>query len=484
MARDAGGLTVSCDEFGIGIIFLYRSSDAAITLVSNSMHFLVTVCRHYRLPLHLHEESMLKRLIPYQLGQQPSGYHIFFDEIEMLGVGQFLRVKDGRVLVENENRRQYVSYSDALDAAVTAMREQVRAIASFTSNPVIRLSGGYDSRVVFGAMVREDVLRRSWCWTLPRLDDDFRAAKLLVNFYGGEFAKDFPFHRNAEALSLGHSYDAWSSRNFGFYSKERGIETHRRLAFDRKTVAVLNGGGGECFRDHYFQVPDLERRGKLERAVRRFTKARRFPSIEKVAGGRIADAFTRDLKSMPGSTLQAKLRAHYLNFRNRFHFGFTTDGIQNRVNFSPLMQSPFIDAAEFMRQSGRDPIHIVRDTLAALDERLLSFPFDKTEKHFVKPEAVGSGDRSGGMESPVSIYDPVAVVFRNKRLFRDQDREQLVKSELVRATEEIADSGVFGSINFRNYVADIEERAPKSLSDYHIYRYSIISTANIIAYAS
>ena len=70
---------------------------------------------------------MLKRLIPYQLGQQPSGYHIFFDEIEMLGVGQFLRVKDGRVLVENENRRQYVSYSDALDAAVTAMREQVES---------------------------------------------------------------------------------------------------------------------------------------------------------------------------------------------------------------------------------------------------------------------------------------------------------------------------------------------------------------------
>lgn len=482
-ARDADGLIISCDEFGIGVIFVCRSGDAGPTLISNNLHFLVTVCRHCAISLHVHEGSMLKRLMPYQLGQQPSGYRVFFDEIELLGVGRYIRVKDGRVRVEEGPQKTYASYSDALDAGLTAMREQVRAVASFARYPVLRLSGGFDSRTVFGVMAQEALVRRSWCWTFPRLENDFRVAKLLVNFYQGEFAEDFPWLRNTEAMNLQAARDAWSSRNFGLYSNDWGIETHRRTRFDGNTVAILNGGGGECFRDFYFKVPEIEERGSLRQQVRRLVRANRFPSLEKELIRRIADVFVGDVGSMPGNSVKRRLRAHYLNFRNRFHFGFSTNSLANRMNFSPLMQSAFLDAAEFLRESGKDHRQIFVDMISALDERLLAFPFDNEEKSSVVPEDIRAGELPSGAGDSGSVYDPVSIAFKNRALFQGRERSALLRSELYRATAEIADRGIYSDLDMNDYRRDIEEIAGKNVSTYNLYVHSVISTANILSYA-
>jgi hypothetical protein len=388
-------------------------------------------------------------------------------------------------------------------AGIQAMLEQIRAVADFSHYLIYRLSGGYDSRAVFGALLRERLLRRSWCWTFPHLKDDFEVVKLLVNYYGGDFAKSFPWHLNAEPVDIAESYRIWSSHNFGLYSTNLGVGNFRRTIFNRKTVIVLSGGGGECFRDFYFPVPDIEEPGVLEREVARLI-SRRFSSLDRSGGWwwrptsqspakRIASIFSEDFRAMPGGSLREKFRSHYLNFRNRFHFGSQNISTANRFNLKPLMQISFLDAADILRASGGNLSRIFYDVFSALDKRLPFFPFDKEEKEFKdeiihNPDAILAKERLlGELRDLKSRYDPVSITTSfpaGPRLFSREERTSLLDDELKRAIQLIRESRIYESINFNGYVKNVEEARKKHPDSYAQYRSSLISTAHLLEYTN
>lgn len=482
------GLMIANDAFGIGVLFVYRAANGRKTIISNNLHMLLTICRLAGLPLHAHEESFFKRLHPFSLGQQPSGSTAFFDEISMVGVGDFLRIRQGAVHVETKPRVRHAAYGDALAAGVEALRNQVRAGAAFGDTLVYRMSGGYDSRAIFGALLKEKLLPQSWCWTFPEKEDDFRVVKLLVNYYGGKFADNLPWRHDTRRLDIEGAFNMRLSHNCGLYSSHLGFELHPRRAFDCNTVIVFNGGGGECFRDFYFTTPDIEQPGVLESQITRLI-AHRFPSLG-ASSQMVADLFARDFRSMPGETLKEKMRSHYLNFRNRFHFGNPTASRGSRINLTPLMQTSFLDAAEALRRSNRDFRHMLHDLFMMLDDRLALFPFDEEAKAF-GPEFLLPGaekKRKALLEELRDLncaYDPVSlssnypepeVTPRENRIFLERKMQQ--------AAERVRDHGIYRSVNFDGYLADLFSVRARNQRAYKQYRDSLISTAHLLDYAA
>ncbi|EYD75619.1 hypothetical protein Rumeso_02706 [Rubellimicrobium mesophilum DSM 19309] len=465
-------LSVRSDIFGLQAIYLYRS--ATNQLASNNLHMLVSVCRQLGIRLTPYKPFFERRLLPRWIGQQASGRVCAFSEITLLLTDEELRgSRSTGFRIIRSPRQPFTRYADALEASIEAITNQVAAAANTFHCLVYRLSGGYDSRAVFGALIRLDLLKRAYCWTFPHLADDFRSVQMLVEQYGGEFCSDFPFGRAVVPLTIEDAFNQWASNNFGSYSTLLGFEKHARASFDDRTVAVLFGGGGECYRDFYFADVDIEREHKFRKRIAAIVSGD-TPSLRGSAH-RIAESYCEELNALPGASVREKLRAHYLNYRNRFHFGGGTSSKMNRISMSPLMQVGLLDAAEISRREGRDLRRILADIYEAFHPDLMKIPFDRPEKAMV-PQS---------LQWPGKAYDPVSITSaKPPALFDSKRKSALIEEKFKEAVTGIKEIGIYDDFDFDGYVADIINRGQVKPAVMPEYQASVISTYHLLQYAS
>src|SRR5690606_32502387 len=104
-------------------------------------------------PLSLSEEAMLTRLYPIHFGQQLCTAEAHFEQIRMLPVGTYCRIRERAIRHERTQTETFASYEDAIQAGAAGIENQV-GIACANRRAVYRLSGGWDSRIVYGALLK------------------------------------------------------------------------------------------------------------------------------------------------------------------------------------------------------------------------------------------------------------------------------------------------------------------------------------------
>jgi hypothetical protein len=480
-----GVLFVENDVFGMIPLYHYRSGRKEV--ISNRLHLLLEAARALDWPLTICDEALLTRLFPRSFGQQPCSPRIYFREVHLVPVGSTCRVSkhNGVVDLVRDPEARFSRYEDAIQHAADQILNQVRLLCSHHT-VLYRLSGGWDSRVVYGALLRGGLQTSTYCWTFPWRRDDFRIVCGLIKMFGGRFTDSAVWMNNTAPQDLTTAFLRFRSRQLGCYSLNRGFVSHCRRSFGPTTSIVLLGGGGECFRRFYFKsLQDDARPKDLERMlVKTFD---RFPPLVRFSK-KLASTFRRGLLSMPADSVPESLRLHYINFRNRFHCGHALPPV-NSLSFHPLMQASLLEACRLVGPRAVAQGKVIFDLQAIADRRLPHLPFDVPHKAFSSSMATesqfGGAERADlHLDADESVYRPIRLPVKAPRaLFHGAEKHALWKEAFCHAYERMRSHKLFRRIcsaELRDYILGFERLKPES---YYPWTASVIGTGDLLDFA-
>lgn len=241
------------------------------------------------------------------------------------------------------------------------------------------ITGGRDSRVVFAALASlgavEDV-----SFLTSDVGRDVEIATGLVRRYGGRYGFPEVAPRVRPAVECDHIR---RSQKFGCYHIVASWE-HNPIAYDVvKPDIILGGGFGELYRGFYqsgFKAPRLMEKpldkGILFKELQRYSS--HLTADNRGRFGEIVGPILETFDALPGRTLSHKLDAHYLNFRNRFHFGQSLScRITSDHEYFPLMSESLLRAARGLPHEIRVKGRVLFDVTRSLCPELAYLPYDK-----------------------------------------------------------------------------------------------------------
>jgi hypothetical protein len=477
-----GALFIENDVFGMCPLYHYRSGRNEI--VSNRLHLILEVAKALDWPLTICDEALLTRLLPLRFGQQPCTPRIYFRQVHLVPVGATCRVNkhNGVVDMAWDSGARFSRYEDAIQHAADQILSQARLLCS-RYTVLYRLSGGWDSRIVYGALLRGGLQKDTYCWTFPERRDDFRVVCGLIKMFGGKFTNSPIWMNNTVPQDLMTAFRRFRSRQLGCYNLDRGFMSHYRRSFGPNPTLVLLGGGGECFRRVYFKdLQDDARPQDLEKRIVKMLD--RFHPLAPFSR-ELASTFRRALLSMPADNVPESLRLHYLNFRNRFHHGHALSPA-NCLYLHPLMQASLLEASRLAgpRATSQGKVHF--DLQAIADQRLPHLPFDLPGKQFSRELATElqfAGAEQARLEFDMdeSVYRPIRLpVEAPPALFRGAEKRALWKEAFSHAYERMRSYKLFRRIcsaEFRDYILGFERLKPEY---YYPWTTSVIGTSDLL----
>lgn len=314
--------------------------------------------------------------------------------VSLVEAGNVVVVDGSRVISKPFHLPEFpsqLSKSDYWSLIEKGAEELVKDITAIVESgmPVYTdITGGKDSRLVFGAIVaagkQEDVIFNTIPNpTTPGLKTDLEIGTGLVAKYGGNYG--------GRPTATGYSHHTVSgnllkrrSQVFGTYHWIVPSDISPVKMLTKKPSIRVMGGGGEVYRDRWhfllFNKIDLDEIA-TEKSVYEMLVNHQPSDPTAAVSQKYFALYQKDIvetiMAMPGETLGHKIDSHFLNFRNRYHFAQKTSSAEAMFPLS-LANSPSLitayrglPAAE--RQSGRVPF----DLMSIFDEKLPYYPFDK-----------------------------------------------------------------------------------------------------------
>jgi len=386
LTHSQGKTTIRCDPFSLYPVFYFRRGNQCA--VSNRFHLLIEILKSGGIALSRNHEAALPLFCPYYIGAQLATKETTVKEIFLLPIhslvtlGDFLRVDSDSLY----SPQPYLDseYPELINSAGKNICHDISVIAN-NSQSWFSISGGHDSRVIYAALIREKLLNRVLLRTSPQLKNDFRTVMGLTNIFGGNFVSGFLF--DTVSTDLKTLTDRTRSYNLGLYNLPND-----RLRFPigpHPELMNIVGGGGECYRPHYSQYLGLnqnDNREQLQLAIERrlqhhLGKADLSPRF----GKEVSRVLIRELSLSDFGNIHDALDWHYLNFRNRFHFGNSCHDFSfGNYMFNPLMQQSLLVAANMSSFKDRFDGKILFDITASLVELLPRLEYDLEKKNFSK----------------------------------------------------------------------------------------------------
>jgi hypothetical protein len=355
VVRDGGAILFLNDLLGLEHIYVYEGPGGPI--VSNRLHALA---------LHLGRAGVERKPNLIYAATQLSSHHPLFRQahahgllvegLSLVPIDHYVVVTGGRV----ERRRKPLiaavfdgatggaSYSSLIDDAAEELLRNVRTVreSGLFDQISIDLSGGRDSRIIFGSVVRLGQLSETPVNIRDESGtDDLRCALRITRYYGAplftgdghsEVAQDERF-----ALALWRSYFA------GMYHKLRGVpwsalgSNVRSLRFTGYCGEIYRSFWGNWFPDQLnAERTAMEGLGMVfDRVAPDFPRKHRDEAVT---------AFAATIMELPGGSVRQKLDNHYLFFRNRTHFGMRAFHVFNQFVRWPALISPSLLRASRM----------------------------------------------------------------------------------------------------------------------------------------
>jgi hypothetical protein len=279
---------------------------------------------------------------------------------------------NGSITVEKsahvEERLSQDEYRSLIRRGAEEILENVNAALETSPHVTCGITGGRDSRVILAALVAGGRIKDVNFVTLD-VGRDIEIATGLVKKFGGSYGprpvREFLIRTFDDALMKR------SSIYFGLYHHLLPTSVATVVGLQRPPVVRLTGGCGELYRDHYqksafpVQATDVDCTAESLRCLLSQHGYWREMLPESHLD-EIFEPYWDTFETLRGSTISQKLDSHYLNFRNRFHFGMSAYlHLQTFTEWHPLA-SPSILRATWgiptqVKRTGRVLFDVTRE---------------------------------------------------------------------------------------------------------------------------
>lgn len=359
------------DPLGQDVLYYYRSETR--WAVSNSF---------FELASHLKGRV---RLTPYEpaldaffiadgngFGAQLISNNTSIREIKVLPIGKALKIdldSHRTELIDSSieaslQAKPEESYESLIRRGLAEGRDRIGALSKSGATLTTDLSGGQDSRAVFG-IVRSAVDNGSKLRVVsnPRKEEDYMIATSLATRYATTL-----HHSTGSIRDIGdeEAYKIWKSGNLGVYLPVYPANTPS----PNYGLYKVNGGNALAKRFADRSVPEF-----LEDIRKHYENEERYQGVRAEFLSAI-DELDIDQQDPDAMYL------HYLNFRSRFHYGRNWYASLVNPVVSPLINRHIVKAFFQLPVADRQRGRLFMDVLMAIDPVLALHPFDSPGKNF------------------------------------------------------------------------------------------------------
>ncbi|WP_163276206.1 hypothetical protein [Cellulomonas iranensis] len=379
---DGDQAVVDTDLFGYGHAF--ASASGGVSIASNRLHLHAIVMTAWGLPVRPDMGFLAATFFTDHgfFSQQSAVSSTPLEGVRLVDSFEEVVLRCGRLSTRTrpaahrlEPARDYGrALGDGVDAVIEATRAALRS-PSF-ERQIVDLTGGKDSRIVFGAMLRSGYDRESAFFNTLGPGPDVEIASMLASMTNVGFFEGYS-QAQLTPVTLQFNIDFWVSYYAAEYNRF-GAAAHSPLGQNVSEISI-GGAHGEVYRGFWSQVvdrhmlPGQDSRDFAERLVTNVSDSgwRDSPLLELVV-----DELESDLRRGLGDTLEDQIEDHYMRHRNRSHCGlrgFTQ--LHERMTWYPLLSADLFAAARSVSHAERSTNRVVFDILSRIHPVLVDLPF-------------------------------------------------------------------------------------------------------------
>jgi hypothetical protein len=381
-------IRVETDSFGLYPV--YYAQFGASAYCSNRLHLLIESAHQAGHPINVSHDDLCARWFDdTSMCLMQTTPQTIIAGIDLLLPGQWIdfslsKACKGMVIASphslNMDDISHEDYMKLVKAGAAEIRANVRSICASGLRVTAGLTGGRDSRMIYAALVAEDLQHTVPFHTLD-IEQDMPLASGLLRRFGGRFDDQPEFGAIVEPFDkLMHEHIS-----FGFSAYDDiGIMDVANPA--SRSEIRMDGGAGELYRtvkDRLLTpgMADLEVTAEvIEGFVNSFTvlKTRWDPQMRTVIQNKLGGSLT----ALRSGSLSRTLEEHYRNFDMRFRFGglgIIGANANQPLSLVPLCSPSLLEAARRMPMALRRAGRLVFDVTRALHEPLAYAPYDSPD---------------------------------------------------------------------------------------------------------
>lgn len=369
---------VQPDSFGMSMVY------ASESFVSNRLHLLALVINKINVPASLSST--------YNNGGFSYSLNTFdtpIDGVKLLPAGAAAKILNGKVHIEQTylksdfQERSPTEYWQLIRKGAQEVIDNVTAILDSGLPVFSDLTGGRDSRVVFGALVASGRVKDAIFNTISNptssgLTTDLNIASGLVKRYGGSY-QGRPVPIGYSVHTPEQNLERIRSQVFGTYHWITPGDIKPLFSVSKMPSIRMLGGGGELYREYWkpmlfntVESTKVSSDDYISELLHEF-QDKRFGSDFLPS---YMDSLLETFQRLPGDKVGHKLDAHYLNFRNRFHFGQRQSIPESMYTLNVAATPSLLEASRSLPLSEQMTGRVLFDVIRCFDDKLAYFEFD------------------------------------------------------------------------------------------------------------
>lgn len=389
LKRNNNDIEIGNDYLGNGKIFYYKNEESLV--ISNNYHLLLLILKDLNFDLKL-DLDILSSIICFE---DEISLQLFSRQREI--VGTYLLPIDEKIIVNSKNyvfkkkeiykiigkskfssfrERLFINKEKLLDDGLKEIENNLKTVINDErfNDIVIDLTGGLDSRVVFGianTRLKEDLENKKiYLQVGGKLEDldkqntDISIACTINSEYNYNYKKTISKNciiPDKDFISYALLYGSWEyvkSRKHEPLSNEYGLN--------------LSGGNGEDFLRPYYSRFFLDKNIDYEIFMRKVLKSlseRTFLKYKKV--------FNDEIKSLPGRDIAEQFENHYLFYANNYHFYRTNKYLGSYLTIKTIHSKSLLKYKVLTWKHHCVPAEENFRILEKIDKKLLFTPCNK-----------------------------------------------------------------------------------------------------------
>ncbi|APT94567.1 hypothetical protein CSTAT_04200 [Corynebacterium stationis] len=325
-----------------------------------------------------------------------SGFSLNFNTLEtpvrgvkLLKANSTISIEDGKILPSQANEAADFTpldpddYWTFIERGAEEIIHNVAAVIDSGQPAIADVTGGRDSRIVFGALIASGKHKHALFNTISNptsqmLETDLRIATGLVDHYGGQYGGG-PRAIGYSQTSVANNLRRRRSQLYGAYHwlTSAGI---RPLSELRKTTSVrMLGGGGELYRDSWRKI-EFPWQDPAEQAtatnIETMLNRHRGRDFKNSLPLDYLDQLNREFENLDGNTIGDKIDSHYFNLRCRLHFGARPVLTETSTSINLATSTNLLRAYRGLPVKERTSGRVIFDVLSVFDSKLPYFELE------------------------------------------------------------------------------------------------------------